>query len=104
MTAPKVTAWSGTPGLLSEGPRWHGQRQELLSVDILGRHVHRGTLTPNGALDRVETISIDRHIGAVAPAIGGGYVPPPDQGFCLSMTPVGSTTSPSPKPTAPTCG
>jgi sugar lactone lactonase YvrE len=69
MTVPEATAWSGTPGLLSEGPRWHEQRQELLWVDILGRHMHRGTLTPDGALDRVETISIDRHIGAVAPAI-----------------------------------
>ena len=104
MTAPKVTAWSGTPGLLSEGPRWHGQRQELLWVDILGRHMHRGTLTPDGALDRVETISIDRHIGAVARRLEAATCSPPDQGFCLSMTPVGSTTSPSPKPTAPTCG
>jgi sugar lactone lactonase YvrE len=41
MTAPEVTAWSGTPGLLSEGSRWHEQRQELLWVDILGRQMHR---------------------------------------------------------------
>ena len=81
VTVPEVTAWSGTPGLLSEGPRWHEQRQELLWVDILGRHMHRGTLTPDGALDRVETISIDRHIGAVAPAIGGGYVLAAGPGF-----------------------
>ncbi len=81
MTAPEVTAWSGTPGLLSEGPRWHEQRQELLWVDILGRHMHRGTLTPGGALARVQTISIDRHIGAVAPALGGGYVLAAGPGF-----------------------
>ena len=38
MTEPQVTAWSGsdTPGVLSEGPRWHDERQELLWVDILG--------------------------------------------------------------------
>ncbi len=71
---PAVTAWSATPGILSEGPRWHEERQELLWVDILGRKLHRGTLATDGALERVETISFDRHIGAVAPAIGGGYV------------------------------
>ena len=74
MTAPDVRPWSVTPGLLSEGPRWHEERQELLWVDILGRQMHRGTLSPDGALERVETISVDRHIGAVAPAGGGGYV------------------------------
>ena len=81
MTTPEVTAWSGTPGLLSEGPRWHEQRQELLWVDILGRHMHRGTLAPDGALARVQTISIDRHIGAVAPALEGGYVLAAGPGF-----------------------
>ena len=73
--------WSVTPGLLSEGPRWHEERQELLWVDILGRQMHRGTLSPDGALERVETISVDRHIGAVAPAAGGGYVLAAGTGF-----------------------
>jgi sugar lactone lactonase YvrE len=41
MTAHQVTVWSPTPGLLSEGPRWHEERQELLWVDILGRQMHR---------------------------------------------------------------
>ena len=36
MSAHEVTVWSVTPGLLSEGPRWHEERQELLWVDILG--------------------------------------------------------------------
>jgi sugar lactone lactonase YvrE len=74
MTAPSVKVWSATPGLLSEGPRWHEERQELLWVDILGRQMHRGTLSADGALEHIETISVDRHIGAVAPAAGGGYV------------------------------
>lgn len=74
MTVPEAAVWSATPGLLSEGPRWHEERQELLWVDILGRQMHRGTLSHDGALGRVETISVDRHIGAVAPALDGGYV------------------------------
>jgi sugar lactone lactonase YvrE len=74
MTAPDVKVWSATPGRLSEGPRWHLERQELLWVDILGSQMHRGTLSPDGALERIVTISVDRHIGAVAPAEGGGYV------------------------------
>ena len=81
MTAPEATAWSKTPGLLSEGPRWHQERQELLWIDILGRQMHRGTLAANGTLEHLETISIDRHIGAVAPAIGGGYVLAAGPGF-----------------------
>jgi len=81
MTAHEVKVWSATPGLLSEGPRWHEERQELLWVDILGRQMHRGTLSPDGALERVETISVDRHVGAVAPAAGGGYVLAAGPGF-----------------------
>jgi sugar lactone lactonase YvrE len=81
MNAPSVQVLSATPGLLSEGPRWHEERQELLWVDILGRQMHRGTLRPDGGLERVETISVDRHIGAVAPADGGGYVLAAGPGF-----------------------
>ena len=81
MTAPEVRVWSVTPGLLSEGPRWHEERQELLWVDILGCQMHRGTLSSDGALERVETITVDRHIGAVAPAVGGGYVLAAGPGF-----------------------
>lgn len=32
MSAPVVRAWSTTPEPLSEGPRWHEERQELLGV------------------------------------------------------------------------
>jgi sugar lactone lactonase YvrE len=74
MTAPTVTPWSAAPGLLSEGPRWHEERQELLWVDILGKQVHRGTLGQDGALGELTTITLDRHVGAVAPAEAGGYV------------------------------
>jgi sugar lactone lactonase YvrE len=81
MTAMTVSGWSDAPGVLSEGPRWHAERQELLWVDILGRQLHRGTLADDGALARLESLSIDRHVGAVAPAVGGGYVLAAGQGF-----------------------
>jgi sugar lactone lactonase YvrE len=81
MSLPEVTAWSRMPGVLSEGPRWHAERQELLWVDILGRQMHRGTLGADGAMHRLETITLDRHLGAVAPVAGGGYVLAAGQGF-----------------------
>ncbi len=81
MSDPQIVALSATPGLLSEGPRWHHERQELLWVDILGRQLHRGTLAADGSLERVATIAIDRHVGAVAPALSGGYVLAAGPGF-----------------------
>lgn len=81
VTAPRVTAWSPEPGLLSEGPRWDEERRELLWVDILGRRFHRATLTADGRPDDVRAIVLDRHVGAVAPVAGGGYVLAAGQGF-----------------------
>ncbi len=65
---------SATTGLLTEGPRWHAERGELLWVDILGHTLHRGRPAVGGALESVETITLDRPAGAVAPATRGGYV------------------------------
>ncbi len=79
--AAKVEPWSEAPGILSEGPRWHAEREELLWVDILGSKFHRGAIGPNNALAHVSTVTIDRHVGAVAPALGGGYVLAAGQGF-----------------------
>jgi sugar lactone lactonase YvrE len=73
--------WSATAGLLTEGPRWHADRGELLWVDILGRTLHRGRPGPDGALESVETTTLDRHVGAVAPATSGGYVLAAGTGF-----------------------
>jgi sugar lactone lactonase YvrE len=81
MTASSAVPWSATPGRLSEGPRWHEERQELLWVDILGRRIHRGTLAGDGSLDHVVTITLDRHVGAVVPALDGGYVVAAGPGF-----------------------
>jgi sugar lactone lactonase YvrE len=81
MNTHRVTAWSLEPGLLSEGPRWDEKRQELLWVDILGRGFHRATLTADGGPDQVRTMALDRHVGAVAPIAGGGYVLAAGQGF-----------------------
>jgi sugar lactone lactonase YvrE len=74
MSYTEVSVWSPEPGLLSEGPRWHEQRQQLLWVDILGRRIHRATLTRDGHPDRIETVELDRHVGVVAPGAAGGYV------------------------------
>jgi sugar lactone lactonase YvrE len=79
--APAAIPWSTTPGLLSEGPRWHAEAGELLWVDILGATLHRGRPGIDGALETVQTITLDRHVGAVAPATGGGYVLAAGTGF-----------------------
>jgi sugar lactone lactonase YvrE len=81
MNSPKVSAWSLEPGLLSEGPRWDEQRQELLWVDILGRRIHRTALTRDEQPVRVETVELDRDVGVVAPAATGGYVAAAAQAF-----------------------
>jgi sugar lactone lactonase YvrE len=72
---------SATTGLLTEGPRWHAERGELLWVDILGQSLHRGRPGPGGALESVATITVDRPVGAVAPATSGGYVLAAATGF-----------------------
>jgi sugar lactone lactonase YvrE len=74
-------AWSPEPGLLTEGPRWDEERQELLWVDILGCRFHRATVTSGGGPGRMRTIALDRHLGAAAPVLGGGYVLAAGQGF-----------------------
>ena len=81
MTTPEVVAWPLEPGLLSEGPRWDEARQELLWVDILGQGFHRATVTADGRPAQVQTMALDRHVGAVAPVAGGGYVLAAGQGF-----------------------
>jgi sugar lactone lactonase YvrE len=77
----QVDAWPLEPGLLSEGPRWDEERRELLWVDILGSCFHRATVTADGGPDEVHTTALDRHVGAVAPVEGGGYVLAAGQGF-----------------------
>src|ERR1700744_1360180 len=74
MSATPVSVWSPEPGLLSEGSRWHEQPQQLLGVDILGRRIHRATLTRDGQPGRIETVELDRDVGVMAPAAAGGYV------------------------------
>jgi sugar lactone lactonase YvrE len=81
---PLITAWSPEQGLLTEGVRWYEERQEVLWVDILGRGFHRATLTGDGRPDQVRTMALDRHVGAVAPVAGGGYVLAAGQGFLLT--------------------
>jgi sugar lactone lactonase YvrE len=76
-----VYPWSPAPGILSEGPRWHGEAGELLWVDILGSKMHRARVTDDVDPGAMTTLAVDRHVGAVAPAVGGGYVLAAATGF-----------------------
>ncbi len=81
MSDPRVAVWSADRGLLSEGPRWHAERGSLLWVDILAGQLHRARVDEDDALAELETIAVGRHVGAVAPALAGGYVLAAGQGF-----------------------
>jgi len=81
MSAAVVSVWSPQPGLLSEGARWHEQRQQLLWVDILGHRLHRTSPTRDGHAGQIQTVELDRDVGVVAPPPGS---------FCSSMRPAAS--------------
>ena len=82
----RVTACSPTVGLLVEGPRWIADRDELLWVDIIGSQVHRARVGADGLLESPATMQIDRHVGAAAPAVAGGYVVAAGTGFLFADT------------------
>ncbi|MCU1616894.1 MAG: SMP-30/Gluconolaconase/LRE domain protein [Frankiales bacterium] len=71
---PAVRVCSAGRGLLSEGPRWDADRAELVWVDILAGEVHTAPVGEDGRLGPVRTLQAGRHVGAAAPAGGGGYV------------------------------
>lgn len=81
MSTVEITAASATPGMLSEGPQWDEERQELLWVDILAHQLHRGRVKEDHRLELVQTVEVDRPVGAVAPAAEGGYVLSAGRGF-----------------------
>jgi sugar lactone lactonase YvrE len=76
-----VMACTAEPGLLSEGPRWDGRREELLWVDVLAGRLYRGGLDADGQLRIVQMIQVDGHLGVAAPAASGGYVLAAGPGF-----------------------
>ncbi len=78
---PAAVPCSAQPGLLSEGPRWDGARDELIWVDIVSSRLHRARVGADGQLDEAEPIQFDRFVGAAAPAAGGGYVLAAGPGF-----------------------
>jgi sugar lactone lactonase YvrE len=83
MTAPAAARTCSTvPGLLSEGPRWDAERAELIWVDILAGEVHIAPIGGDGHLEPARTLRAGRHVGAAAPAAGGGYVLAAAGGFC----------------------
>jgi sugar lactone lactonase YvrE len=67
--------------MLSEGPRWDGERDELLWVDIIGQRLHRARVGADGQLREAAPIQFDRFVGAAAPAARGGYVLAAGPGF-----------------------
>jgi sugar lactone lactonase YvrE len=75
---------SSPPGLLTEGPRWNAEGDELLWVDIVGSRLHRAHLTAGGQLDQAPVLQFDRHVGAAAPVAGGGYVVAAESGFLFA--------------------
>ena len=78
---PSPVPCSRTAGLLSEGPRWDSERDELLWVDILGSRMHRARIDGDGMLEELDSIRFETFVGAVAPAVGGGYVLAAGTGF-----------------------
>ncbi len=82
MTGPwTVRPCSAEPGRLSEGPRWDGERNELLWVDVLAGRLHRARLDADGQLRVLQTVQVHGHLGAAAPATSGGYVLAAGPGF-----------------------
>jgi sugar lactone lactonase YvrE len=79
---PAIRVCSAVAGLLSEGPRWDADRAELIWVDILAGELHIAPLDDDGNLEPVRTLRAGRHVGAAAPALGGGYVLAAAGGFC----------------------
>lgn len=65
---------------LGEGPVWDDQAEELLWVDLLAGILHRGRPGTRG-IDHLETIPIDRPLGAAVPAGGGGWIIAAGSGF-----------------------
>jgi sugar lactone lactonase YvrE len=76
-----VRVCSRFPSLHGEGPRWHAERQQLLWVDIPAGLVHRASIGEGGDLEVVRTHDLGRHVGAVVPVAGGGYVVAAATGF-----------------------
>jgi sugar lactone lactonase YvrE len=79
-----IVPCSRTAGLLTEGPRWDGEREQLLWVDIIGSRLHRARVGTDGLLDEVAPVQFDRFVGAVAPVAGGGYVLAAGGGFLFA--------------------
>jgi sugar lactone lactonase YvrE len=76
-----VRPCSAEPGRLSEGPRWDGGRSELVWVDVLAGRLHRARPGADGQLEVLQTFQVACHLGAAAPAAGGGYVLAAGPGF-----------------------
>jgi sugar lactone lactonase YvrE len=65
---------------LGEGPHWDPERGQLLWVDILAGRVLFGS-PADSSVEVVRTLEVGRHIGAVVPWVGGGWLAAATTGF-----------------------
>ena len=65
---------------LGEGPHWDPERAQLLWVDILAGRVHIGEVA-GPSVEITRTLDAGRHVGAVVPWVGGGWLAAAAQGF-----------------------
>ena len=75
---------SAISGTLSEGPRWHAERGELLWVDITASRLHRARVDDDRLLHEEAPLQFDRFVGAATPAADGGYVLAAGAGFLFT--------------------
>lgn len=90
MTAPRRPAqlFVRAEADLGEGPAWDSRTGEVLWVDIHGEAVHVAT----SAGDSLRTYAVGRHVGAVLPAEGRGYLLAVQEGWAF-LEPEGAVTA-----------
>lgn len=77
----QVVACSSEVGVLGEGVRWDGRSDRLAWLDITSGVVREAALGPDGWLRTERTHTLDRPVGAVAPAGPDGWVAAAGRGF-----------------------
>lgn len=89
MSSVKVECAVNRSALIGEGPIWEESEQTLLFVDILGKTIHRWSLTTN----QTTSLQTDDQVGFAVPAAGGGYVAGVGRSFSAVDWSTGTVTS-----------